>query len=302
MINTFEDFNQFNLIIENLHINKEIDLYSDEIYQIITKSVKLTVGGKFEFLELSKNLNIIKLIINIKDMSPGVSGQLDLNKSKKTDNGWIIYIDLKKDFNLSTLKHELNHALRLTLVGKDTMIKNLNHIKSQNIFHFSKDREMEKFFYLMYLSNDEEINSKVMETNGLIKEIMNKWGVDKLSKNDFDYIIKGGDAFKKSNELINFKCDIIFKSYDENKLNKLFYILEENKSELDRIHDSKFSKLKMVIKLFRDIFNNKTGFVENDRNVYKPKRGKKFYDNYIPSQGEKLKRRIYSLYEHYNEK
>lgn len=295
-IRKFEDFNQFNLIIESLHINKEIDLYSDEIYPIISKSDK----SKFEFLELPNNLNIIKLIINIKDMNPGVSGQLNLSKSKKTKNGWVIYIDLKKDFSLSTLKHELNHALRLTLVGKDKMIKNLNHIKSQNIFHFSKDKEMEYFFYLMYLSNDEEINSKVMETNGLIKEIMNKWGADKLSKSEFDFIIKGSDAFKKSNELIDFKCSDLFKNYDENKLNKLFYILEENKSELDRIQDSKFSKLKLVIKLFRDIFNNKTGFDENDRNIYKPKRGKKFYDTWIPSQGERLKKRIYSLYEHYS--
>lgn len=295
MINNFKDFNQHNLIIERLHINKEIDLYSDEIYPMISKSDK----SKFEFLKLPNNLNIIKLIINIKEMSPGVSGQLNLSKSKKTKNGWIICVDLKKDFSLSTLKHELNHALRLTLVGKDKMIKNLNHIKSQNIFHFIKDSEMEHFFYFMYLSNDEEINAKIMETNGFIKEIMNKWGVDKLSKSEFDYIIKGSDAFKKSNELINFNCSDLFKNYDENKLNKLFYILEENKSELDRIQDSKFSKLKLVIKLFRDIFNNKTGFDENDRNIYKPKKGKKFYDRWIPSQGEKLKKRILSLYDHY---
>jgi hypothetical protein len=30
-IKKFEDFNQFNLIIERLHINKEIDEYSDKI-------------------------------------------------------------------------------------------------------------------------------------------------------------------------------------------------------------------------------------------------------------------------------
>lgn len=294
-IKEFKDFNQFNLIIERLHINKEIDEYSDKIYPIIYNSNK----SYFEFTDLPSKLNISKLVINIKDMKPGLSGQLDLNKSKETKNGWIVYVNLKKNFNLYTLKHELNHALRLTLIGKNKMIKNLNYIKSQNIFSFSKDKEMDYFFYLMYLSNDEEINAKVMETNGLIKEIMNKWEVDKLSKNDFDYIIKSTEDFKQSNELINFKCDDLFKNYDENKLNKLFYILEENKSELDRIQDSKFSKLKLIIKTFRDIFNNKTGFNQDDRNIYKPKRGKKFYDTWIPSQGDKLKKRIYSLYEHY---
>jgi hypothetical protein len=295
MINNFKDFNQHNLIIERLHINKEIDLYSDEIYPIISKSNK----SIFEFTDLPHNLNIIKLIINIKDMSLGLSGQLDINKSKKTKNGWIIHLNLRKGFTLDILKHELNHALRLTLIGKDKMIKNLNHIKSQNIFNFSKDNEMERFFYLMYLSNDEEINAKVMETNGFIKEIMNKWGVDKLSKNDFDYIIKGTDAYKESNELIAFSCNSVFKNYDENKLNKFFYILEENKSELDRIHDSIFSRFRLIVKVFRDIFNNKTVFKQDDERKYNPKKGKKFYDKWIPSQGEKLKKRILSLYNHY---
>jgi hypothetical protein len=294
-IKKFEDFNHFSLIVERLHINKEIDEYSDKIYPIIFGSNK----SYFEFTDLPSKLNISKLVINIKDMKPGLSGQLDLNKSKETKNGWEIYINLKKDFNLYTLKHELNHALRLTLIGKDKMIKNINYIKSQNIFAFSKDKEMDYFFYLMYLANDEEINAKVMETNGFIKEVINKWGVDKISRSDFDYIIKSSDAYKQSNELINFKCDSVFKNWNENKLNKLFCILEENKSELDRIQDSKFSKLKLIIKTFRDIFNNKTGFNQNDRNIYKPKRGKKFYDTWIPSQGDKLKKRIYSLYEHY---
>ncbi len=295
MIKGFEDFNQFNLIIERLHINKEIDEYSDQIYPIL-KSNK----NQFEFDDLPIKLNISKLIINIKDMRPGVSGSLNLDKSNKTKDGWVIFIDLRKDFNLDTLKHELNHALRLTLLGKDKMIKNLNYIRSQNILGSFKDNEMDYFFYLVYLANDEEINAKIMETNGLIKEVMNRWGVTKLTISEFDYIIKSSDAFKQYNQLIDFKCDNLFKKYSENKLNKLFYILEENKSELDRIQDSKFSKFKLIIKTFKDVFFNKTGFNQDDKKIYKPKRGKKFYDTWIPSQGEKLKRKIYSLYDHYS--
>lgn len=295
MIKKFEDFNQFSLIIERLHINTEIDEYSDQIYPIL-KSNK----NQFEFDDLPIKLNISKLIINIKDMRPGVSGSLNLDKSNKTKDGWVIYIDLRKDFNLDTLKHELNHALRLTLLGKDKMIKNLNYIKSQNILALSKDNEMDYFFYLVYLANDEEINAKIMETNGLIKEVMNRWGVTKLTISEFDYIIKSSDGFKQYNQLIDFKCDNLFKKYSENKLNKLFYILEENKSELDRIQDSKFSKFKLIIKTFKDVFFNKTGFNQDDKKIYKPKKGKKFYDTWIPSQGEKLKRKIYSLYDHYS--
>jgi len=296
-IKKFEDFNQFNLIIERLHINKEIDEYSDKIYPILSNSDK----DYFEFTDLPTKLNISKLVIKIKeDMNSGISGQLDLNKSKKTKNGWIIYINLKKGFNLYTLKHELNHALRLTLIGKDKMIKNLNHIKSQNIFGLSKTDEMDYFFYLLYLANDEEINAKVMETNGLIKEVMYKWKVDKISKQDFIFIINRSDAFKQAKLLIDFRCDLLFKNWNKNKLNKLFSILEENKEELDRIQDSKFTKIKMIIKVFKDIFSNKISFEQIDKKIYKPKRGKKFYDNWIPSQGKKLKKRIYSLYKHYS--
>jgi hypothetical protein len=295
-IKKFEDFNHFSLIVEMIHINKEVDEYSDKICEIISGYNK----SKFQFEDLPTKLNISKLFINIIDMKSGLYGQLDLDKSKQTKNRWEIYINLKRDFSLYTLKHELNHALRVTLIGKDKMIKNLNYIKSQNIFAFSKDKEMDYFFYLMYLANDEEINAKVMETNGFIKEVMNKWGVYKISRNGFDYIIKSSDAYKQSNELINFKCDSVFKNWNENKLNKLFSILEENKKELDKIQDSSFSKLKLIIKSFKDIIQNRTVFNREDKNIYNPKKGKKFYDTWIPSQGEKLKRSIYSLYEHYS--
>lgn len=286
----------FQLIIERLHINKDIDEYSDKIYNLIKSSNKV----KFEFDDLPPKLNIIKLIINLQKMRVGLSGELDLNKSKKTENGWIIYINLKEDFKLYSLKHELNHALRLTLIGKDKMIKNLNYIKSQNIFTFSKNNEMEQFFYLMYLANDEEINSKIMETNGLIKEVMSKWNVSSLSKNDFEYIIKGSDAYKQSEDMINFKCENIFKNWDSNKLNKLFYILEENKSELDRIQSGRFSKIRLIIKAFKDILSNTTNFNNQDNKIYKPIRGKEFYNKWITSQGTKLRKRLYSLYDHYS--
>jgi hypothetical protein len=290
------NFNQISLITERLHINREMDEYSDKIYHIISQSDKLY----FEFNDLPSKLNITKLFINIKNLTPGLSGQLDLNKSKNTKSGWEIYLDLKKDFNLYTLKHELNHALRLTLLGKDKMIKNLNHIKAQNIFLNNKSSEIDYFFYLMYLANDEEINSKVMETNGLIKEVMIKLGVSTLNKDEFIYLIESSDAFKQANDLIKFKCDILFKKYKENDINKLFYILEENKSELDRIYSSKFSKLKLIIKVIKDIFTKNITLDDSDRRIYNPNRGKDFYDKWVPSQGEKLKRRIYSLFDHYS--
>lgn len=293
-IDDFKDF-EFQLVIERLHINTDIDEYSDKIYDVIKNKPS---KNKFEFSDLPPSLNISKLIINISKMNKGLSGELNLDKSKNTSNGWIIYINLKEDFMLYSLKHELNHALRLTIVGKDKMIRNLNHIKASNIFIY-KNQELEKFFYLMYLANEEEINSKIIETYGMIKEVMKKMKITSLTKSQFIYLIKESDGYKQSDELINFKCEKLFKDWDNNKLNKLFYILEENKNELDRI-SGRFSKIKLLIKSIRDIFNNNTNFDLSDDKIYNANKDSKFYNRYLPSQGKKLRKRLYSLYDHLN--
>jgi hypothetical protein len=295
MILDYKDF-EFHMIIERLHIYKDIDEYGDKIYEIIKNSKT----NKFKFTDLPVKLNISELIIELKQLPPGISGELDLDKSKKSKLGWTIYINLKNDFSLHHLKHELSHALRLTLLGKDKAVKNLNFIKSKNVFGLTKNYEIDKFFYLLYLSNDEEINARVLETKGFIDEIIKKWEVNTISKNDFIYIIQSSSVYKHSNELINYKTDEIFKNWSKNNINKLFYMIEENKSDLDKIESSNFRKLKLFIKLIKSIFSNKTGFEIEDDHIYKPKRGQKFYDKWIPKQGEKLKKRIYSLYDHYN--
>jgi len=294
-ISKFENFNHINLIIERLHINNDVDLFSDKIYPILKNSNKST----FEFTDLPTKLNIRKLVIQIRSLPSGVSGQLDLDRSRKLKNGWSIHIDFKRGFRLHNLKHELNHALRLTLIGKDNMIKNLNHIKAKNIFGSNLDSEIEYFFYLMYLANDEEINSKVIETGGLVKEVISKLEKSNLTRDQFEYIIRSSDAFRQSQELIDFSCSKLFQGWDENILNKLFCLLEDEKVKLDKIQDGKFTKFRLFFKMVSDLLRNKTGFEREDNKIYNPKRGIKFYDNWIPSQGEKLRKRIFQLYDHY---
>lgn len=288
MINDFE----FYLIKERLHVHKELDEYSDKIYDIIKKSDKI----KFEFLNLPEKLNISKLIINIKDIKPN-NGELDLNKSKKISNGWIIVINLKPDFKQYTLNHELNHALRLTLMGKEKMIKNLNYIKSKGIFSKLNNSEINKFFYFIYLSNDEEINARVSEINGYIKEIIRESNIN-LKKDDFIYIVKNSEAYRISEELINFNCKDNFKNFDKNQLNKFFYIFEENKNKLDKIYKS---KIKLFFKILKDTFSNKIDFYSDDEYIYKPDKNCDFYNKWINNQGLKLRKRLFSLYDLYED-
>jgi hypothetical protein len=282
MIEKYSNF-QFKLISERLHLNKEVDLYSDQIYDIIKNSDKL----KFEFYDVPQKLNINKLIINLKDNNDGNLGSINLDKCKKTDKGWIIEVDLVRNFKLNTLKHELNHVLRLTLIGKDKMISNLNYLKSSLLFSNSNNDEIDRFFLIIYLANDEEINATISELNGYVKEVMSYRNIDKLS-----------DAYKKANMLIKFSCKENFKSFSKNDLNKFFYLLEENKTELDTIQKSNFSTIRTIFKAIKDILFNKVSF--NDNKLYNPNKNDIFYDRWINKQGNKLLRRIYSLYDHYS--
>ena len=295
MLRIIKDYNSF--LYERLHIKKEIDEYSEEIYDDIYKSeVK-----KVKFNNLPINLNIYELNIQIVDFLFFKSnGFLDSNKSFKSKNGWVIYIKLKRDFSILTLKHELNHAYRLTVIGKENVMKNLNHINSKNIFLNIKNSELEYFFSLLYFANDEELNSKVIETHGDIKDSMKQYGVDKLTNDQFRELIINTEGYAIAQMLINFKCSKIFTKLSENNINKMFYYLEENKTELDKIQISKFRSIKMFIKMFKDQYLNNTSFDFEDVDIYKPRKGIKFYDNWINKQGEKLKRRLLSLNDHYN--
>ena len=287
----YKDF-RFGLIIERLGVNKEIDEYSDKIYEIIKKSDE----KHFTFTHLPNKTNIKKLIINIKKKFNKL-GELNLNKSKKLKDGWIIYINLSENFYLDTLKHELNHALRLTLLGKDEMISNINYLRTKGSFFNLKNNEIEDFFYIIYLENDEEINSIIIETHGYIKEIMKEWGVETLSRNDFEYLIRKSPGYYKSHLLKNFNCEMNFQSFNKNQLNQFFYILEENKEKLDKISNSLLGKIKLVIKAIKDTIFNKINFDSNFN--HKAKKGSKFYNNWINKQGDKLRRKLYKLYDHY---
>lgn len=283
MIKNFEEY-----ILERLHINNDVDKYSSEIYSIMKNSN----DSIFIFDNIPLNMNIIKLTIRLENISD--MGFLNLDKCKKTKNGWIIEIVLREDFKLSTLEHELFHTLRLTLLEKDKVIRNLNYIRSFNIFNEKEHPEIMDFLEIVYLSNDEEINAKIHEFDGYVKSII---GDQRITKEEFKTLIISSDILNICNLLINFKCDNLFKKYDSNKLNKMFYLLEENKNKLDRYEISKFRKfIYMINRIFSKNYY-KPQIVDN--RVYMPIKGKSFYDDWISKQGQKLKNRIYSLYDRY---
>ena len=288
------NFNNFTLIKERLHIDIDMDVYSDKIYKIIKESNE----NKFVFFDTPGNIN--KLTILLTDDIKGY-GELNLNNSYDTENGWYIEILLKSDFLLDTLKHELYHALRLTLLNKDKIIKKLNYLKSGNIFSNKKYKNIEFFMYMLYLASDEEINAKIQEFHGHIKEIMNEFNISKLNSEQFKSMLMMSRSYEISNELLNFDIYDNFKNWDENKINKFFYILEDNKKELDKIEDNKwFKKVRLILKSIKDNFKNSYNIdLYSDDYIYKANKDIKYYEKYFKRQGNKLKRKLSKLFDNY---
>ncbi len=283
------------LLSEKLHIHEDMDKLSDYVYNYIkNKSI-----GIYEIENNISELNIKSIIINIADLHTNQGGELDIDKSNLTKDGWIFYFKIKIGCALSTIKHEMDHALRLMLQPKEDILNKLNYLKSSYIL--DRTKEIEYFFYMIYLSSMDEINAMVKEAHGDIKEEMIKKNLIKLNKEQFIYFIKTSRPYAKSLDMINFKIKECFKGFSENNLNKLFYLYEENKTELDNIN--KFSKfirnIKLIIQSFKVIFHNKITFLDEPDKIYKPNRNGNYYENWINNQGKKLQKTLFKLYDHY---
>lgn len=303
-----EKFNLF-LINEKLHINTDIDEYTSKMYTYMKSKIKNSTNpNRIEFTfddDIPSKLNMCEIKVKICKLPEGVSGRLNVLLCKNTDKGWKIVIELTQHFKLNILLHEMNHALRLTYMGKNKAIKALNYTNSQS--RFPKNDNIDEFFYAIYLANDEEIASRLPEVHGDIKEFMTKFSMNKLSKKDFMYILEGTKAYNDAQFLIQFDCRKCL-NLDEQKMNKFFVMLEDNASELSNIHKNMFSSdksspsfisfFKILLKKFKDSMNS-NNLLDNDAKKYSPKKGEKYYNNWIHSQGEKLKRKILSLYDHY---
>ena len=281
------------LLKETYHTHDDMDKYSLILYN----NIKNKNIGKYIFTDLPVSLKINKLIINITDKLKA-KGQIDLDKSKKTKNGSIIYIDLRQDFTLDTLSHELDHSLRFTLKKKIDILKKLNYLKSFNIFTQKVQSEIEQFIHCMYLASDEEFEAKVKQFHGEIKEQMILLNIEKINNRYFELIYNTSSVKNDIERLKNFKIKDCFYKISDNNINKFFCIYEDNKKELDRIENTKinlFRKLKLIIKGLKQINSDNFELNIEDDKIYKPKKSPYYYEKWINEQGIKLENKIKRL-------
>ncbi len=286
-----KSFSRF-LLSEALHIHDDMDEISNYIYTFIKgKDI-----GLYEINNLKSKLNINKIIIKIANMPDGVYGEFLINKSKLTKNGWIFYVNLKKNVNLSTIKHEMDHALRLILQPKEDILNKMNYLKGSYILN--RTQEIDYFFYMIYLSSMDETNAMIKEFHGILKEEMYENNVKKLNKYQFLFALRTSRPYEKSEEMIKFKMKDCFKGFSENNLNKLLYLYEENKKKLDKIN--KYSLFIRNIKLIiKGLFTDAVIFSDEPTLLYKPDKNAEYYEKWINSQGKKLRKTLYKLYDHY---
>lgn len=285
------------LLAEAYHIQNDMDDYSLKLYN----DIKNNPVGIYIFTDLPKELNIIKLVISItKNLDS--NARLNLDKCKSTKDGFIIHIDLKPNFKLDTLNHELDHALRFTFKDKIDILNKLNYLKSFNLFTRTVQNEIEQFIDCMYLASEEEFEAKVKQFHGEVKEEMINLNIDKLSYNYFNLIYNTSRVKNDVEMLKKFKIKDCFYKISDNNINKFFCIYEENKKELNRINSTRFTmfrKLKLIYKALKSALSDNFNFNNDDDKKYKPNKSPYYYEKWINEQGLKLEKKLKRLYNLY---
>jgi hypothetical protein len=279
-IKSFEFF-----LIEKLSINKNVEILSDSIYELIINED----SGKFILNDIPSDLPISEILITL-DPTLKEFGYLDLNKSKIVNDYWIFHLYLRTNF-LDTIYHECNHIIQTVYSDKKKILNKLNYLKayynpSIKIIDGSTD-----FFEHIYLSSDSEINSMVAETYGLLKQIKIKYGV--LNKSQFVHIVENSRAYYVSQQLKNYDINKSLK-ISKSEQDIFFNLYENNRLELNKIND-KSSFLKTIHSIYKVLRDH---FLPSDKDTTSNNKGR-YYENWIRSQGEKLNFKLFKLVEHF---
>ncbi len=274
---------------EKLSINNDVEILSNEVYEfLIEKPI-----GIYTFRDSESNLPIKEIIIHLFDNDGNVGGTIELDKCHKNrNNEWTIYMTIKVGFKRHIIQHECNHILQL-IKSKKNLQSKMNYINSGEILE--KKTEFTNFFILVYFASDHEIESIINDSYSYLRDIVDK--NTKIDNETFNNLIKEMKGYIVAKSLINFNIDYLFKDMSEEEINRFFISFAETKQRLDNFQnkDTGFiAKIKSFYEAFAFIFLNK----KLPELKYKV-RGKAYYQKFINSQGEKLRRKMFKLYDHF---
>ena len=147
---------------------------------------------------------------------------------------------------------------------------------------------------MIYHSSNEEIYSKITETYILIKDLMKQYKLNSFGTR-YENIIKTTQAWKISQQLIDYDITKDFENIDIKKQSNFFYVFTKNSEFFKSIeHKNNFVKDFLIfVKVFKDMsFRQPTYDYNLDlEKIYN------FYQKFINSQGRKMQTKIMKMFD-----
>ena len=295
-----------NILLEKLGVNVDVSTLSKFLINYLEDKKYGQYELTKEQLPQLKNVNINKIIIDYN--KTGKSYYLNNRKSQIINEGAILCFHFD-GMNYNSIYHEINHALQFFVLGKERSKEQLTYIKAANISKtFAKNNKetIEYFSQLIYRSQEQEINSEVAGIYGQLSTEMEKMGWKKGNIQDidkfkivFETYIKNSTVYDNASFMINFN---IFELFNPNKLVgsdnydiRIFFTFMQ-----DIIRKKPFYK--GILDFFRIIWNYYSYNIRKTFNInilseQQVNSLMKKYQIYINKQGEKLRRKLFRLYE-----
>ena len=201
MIVNFDDF----ILNERLGIGKDLITISDFIYSLIINN------PNNDFIINGDDIKTDKIIINkiyINKNKTNNIAEFNVQKSKMTDRGLIIYINFNSESEIKSdvIFHEIQHALDIYYKGKDITSKQLFDIKCAKLaLNRMSDEKFKLFVQALYLSDISEINSMTAESYKILSTILRQKQDEKSIKDVFLVEYKKLDSYKAIQFLQNYK-------------------------------------------------------------------------------------------------
>jgi hypothetical protein len=264
MILNYDDF-----LTEKLGISNDVIFLVDFILDKIKDKKSLIIDNIPDETTFKINKIIIKFTENNNYL-----GSFDYNRSKLTKNGFDIYLNLNKETDLkSSLYHELTHVVKFQNLSN----KKLKMISPNNFYH---DPRFENLLYLLYCSDESEINAKVAEIYSKIEDEMT-YSNTLYKKNVFNYYC---NLFKPNNLITYDIYDDLKNISNKDKIKFFKHILN-----IKFIRKNSKNRISFIFNLIKYIFNNKEK-INLDSVMLKTQK-------YINNQGKKLSKKIDKLFD-----
>ena len=293
---------------EVLGSNMDVNTLSDFIFNFLENKEMGQYTLTTNQLPKLRKIKINKIIINYTHQKQ--PSYFDIKKSQITNNGAVLYFNFNKNDISDDIYHEVNHALQFFVLGKERTANKLRPIEASKYSRrFIKNNKdiIDIFIDILDKSTESEINSQISGVYGKLMTHLKKQGWKKgMFSNDdnfpkwFTDYIKSTNSYNESKKMINYD---VFKEFDINTLNGVeeydkrvfFTVMEESGNYIIRLN--LMDKIKYLWNYWKLISTDRLDIGYNILTSEQVNSLMKKYQMFINKQGEKLRRKLFRLYD-----